>query len=289
MTTTLSKTEIDNYWNDGYLFPKRVMSVETANALRIELEQLEADWLDNGLTLPLNTYKRINAQMVMPIAHEIGVMDSILDVVEGVLGPDIMLYSTELLIKEARTKNVVTMHQDLTYWGMGEIDGLTTAWLALSPATRESGCMDFVQASHKNPILPHEDSFDDHNLLSRGQEIKVDVSPEDRVAVELEPGEISLHHGLTIHGSGPNVSNDRRIGVVLRYLTPKIKKTGGERDYAHLARGADTDGNWQPYLVPQTPFAEENLAVYTAARTLQTSVMMSGAKKSGAFYDKADT
>lgn len=115
MTTTLSKTEIDNYWNDGYLFPKRVMSVETANALRIELEQLEADWLDNGLTLPLNTYKRINAQMVMPIAHEIGVMDSILDVVEGVLGPDIMLYSTELLIKEARTKNVVTMHQDLTY------------------------------------------------------------------------------------------------------------------------------------------------------------------------------
>ena len=74
--------------------------------------------------------------------------------------------------------------------------------------------MDVVSGSHKNPILPHEDTFDGDNLLSRGQEIRVDVAEEDKVSMELQPGEISFHHGLTIHGSGPNSSDDRRIGEV---------------------------------------------------------------------------
>ncbi len=288
MSAQLSPAQSQAYRDDGYLFPVRVMSPDKAADLRARLEALEATWLDNGLDLPLNTYKRINAQVVMPLAHEIGTDPAILDAVEGVLGPDIMLYSVEFLIKEPRTKAVVTMHQDLTYWGMGEIDGLTTAWLALSPATRDSGCMDVVRGSHKNPILPHEDTFDADNLLSRGQEIKVDVAPEDKVALTLQPGEISLHHGLTIHGSGPNVSDDRRIGVVIRYLRPDIAKSGGERDYAHLARGTDRYGLWEPYPVPAAPFAPDALVAYEKIRHLQTQVMMKGAKGNSSFYGKAE-
>ena len=64
------------------------------------------------------------------------------------------------------------MHQGLAYWGLGGIDGIVTAWLALSPANLKSGCTDFVRGSHKNPIIPHEDSFDELNLLSRGQSRK---------------------------------------------------------------------------------------------------------------------
>ena len=283
----LSDQQRQNYQDDGYLFPIRVMSADEAFDLRQRIEALEAKWLDNGLPLPLNTYKRVNAQVVIPIAHEIGTHDAILNAVEGVLGPDVMLYSVEFLFKEPHTKAVVTMHQDLTYWGMGEIDGLTTAWLALSHSTRESGCMDVVKGSHKNPILPHEDSFDAENLLSRGQEIRVEVAEEDKVALTLAPGEISLHHGLTIHGSGPNVSDDRRIGIVIRYLRPDIAKTGGERDYAHLARGEDRFNNWEPSRAPSAPFEPEALAVYENIRKLQTAVMMKGAKKSGSFYEKA--
>ncbi len=276
------------YREDGYLFPIRVMSEDDAADLRTRLEAFEAEWLDNGLDLPLNTYKRINAQIVMPIAHEMGSHAGILDAVEGVLGPNIMLYSVEFLIKEPRTKAVVTMHQDLAYWGMGEIDGLTTAWLALSPANRDSGCMDVVRGSHKSPILQHHDTFDEDNLLSRGQEIRVDVAEEDKVALTLNPGEISLHHGLTIHGSGPNTSDDRRIGVVIRYLSPDIVKSGGERDYAHLVRGADAHDNWQHNPAPKTPFTPEALAHYEEVRRLQTKVMMRGAKGASSFYDKAE-
>jgi phytanoyl-CoA hydroxylase len=284
---TLTQGQIDQYWRDGYLFPIPVMSEEDAQVLRDQLEQVEAEWLDNGLPLPLNTYKRVNSQVVMPTSYDIGVDDRILDVVEGILGPDILLYSVEFLIKEAGTTHVVTMHQDLTYWGMGEIDGLTTAWLALSPATTDSGCMDFVQGSHKNPILPHEDSFDANNLLSRGQEIAVDIAEDDKVAVVLNPGEMSLHHGLTIHGSGPNISDDRRVGCVIRYATPALKKVGGERDYGVLARGADKYGNFDFYGKPSAPFCQDSLDLYETIRKLHTSVMMKGAKKDGAFYKKA--
>ena len=285
---TLTKAQMKTYWDDGYLFPIRVMSEDAAAALRVEIEAFEAKWLSADLPKPLNTYKRVNAQIVMPIAHHIGMHAGILNAVSGVLGPDVMLYSVEFFIKEAKTKQVVTMHQDLTYWGMGEIDGLTTAWLALSPSTPASGCMEMVKGSHKSPILPHEDSFDDNNLLSRGQEIKVEVAEEDRVPIVLQPGELSLHHGLTIHGSGPNTSDDRRLGVVVRYLVPEIRKAGGERDYAHLARGTDAFDNWAPSPPPRAPFAPEALALYETVRDLQTSVMMRGAAASGTMYDKAD-
>ncbi len=288
MSNHLNPSQIQSYWDDGYLYPIRVMSPQDAADLRAQFEALEAEWLPADLPHPLNTYKRVNAQVVLPIAQQIGTHSRILDVVEGVLGPDVMLYSVEFLIKEPRTKAVVTMHQDLTYWGMGEIDGLTTAWLALSPATRASGCMDVVRASHKNPILPHEDTFDGDNLLSRGQEIRVEVADKDKVSMELQPGEISLHHGLTIHGSGPNVSDDRRVGVVIRYLSPKISKSGGERDYAHLARGTDSYDNWNAYRVPQAPFEPDALAQYDQIRKLQTAVMMRGAKKASSFYEKAE-
>ena len=119
---------------------------------------------------------------------------------------------------------MVTMHQDLAYWGLGEIDGIVTAWLALSPATRQSGCMGFVKASHQSPIIPREDSFDDYNLLSRGQEIKVYVAEKDNTCGALDTGEFSLHHGLVIHGSGPNTTDNRRTGVVSRYISPHVKK-----------------------------------------------------------------
>ena len=271
---SLSQSETDSYWRDGYLFPVRGLSTVEAASARSELEAIERDWLDNGLPLPLNTYKRVNAHVVLPMVARLARTPAILDAVEGILGPDILIYAAELFIKEARTKQVVTMHQDLTYWGLGAIDGMVTAWLALSPATPESGCMDFVKGSHKNSILPHEDTFDENNLLSRGQEVKVDVAPEDRVPIVLQPGEFSLHHGLTIHGSGPNVSDDRRIGCVIRYIRPDMKQETGMRDFVMPARGEDRFGNFEHLPAPEADFSAESLAIYEDIRAEQTKILM---------------
>ena len=280
----LTEDQKEAYWNDGYLFPINVANASQSNNWRNSLEKIEQDWLDNGLKLPLNTYKRVNAQVVMPLACEIGLHAPILDAVEGILGPDVMLYSVEFLTKEAHTKHVVTMHQDLAYWGMGDMDNILTAWLALSPATTASGCMDFVCGSHKNEILAHEDSFDEHNLLSRGQEIKVDVANSDKVSVELNPGSISLHHGLTIHGSGPNKSDDRRIGVAIRYVSAKMRKAGGVKDYAISARGTYNNNSFTTYNPPTSLFDANSMALYEEIRAEQAKVMMAGAQKGSSIY-----
>ncbi len=274
----------ERYWGDGFLFPIKVMGSEVAANARARLEAIERDWLDAGLPLPLNTYKRINAHVVMPFVVDLAREPAILDVIEGVLGPDILLYSAEFFVKEPQTRQVVSMHQDLTYWGLGAIDGLVTAWLALSPATPESGCMDFVTGSHKNPILPHDDTFDANNLLSRGQEIRVDIEEHDKTSIVLEPGEMSLHHGLTIHGSGPNVSDDRRIGCVFRYIRPDMKQEVGTRDYAMHARGEDRYGHFTHVPRPEALFSQDSLAQYDEIRAEQAKTMMKGASESVALY-----
>jgi len=282
----LSSPLAQQYWQDGYLFPLQVVSQTQAAAWRTQLEQLEKDWLDNGLPLPLNTYKRVNSHVVIPMSVEIAKTPAVLDAVEGLLGPDILIYSVEYFIKEPRTKHVVTMHQDLTYWGMGEIDNIITAWVALSDVSVASGCMDFVQGSHKNPILPHEDSFDQNNLLSRGQEIVVKVADKDKVPVELSPGQMSLHHGLTIHGSAPNVSDDRRIGAVIRYISPHVVKPVGPKDYGIPARGNCDTGKWNLFDGPSELFDEAAQKRYVEIRDLQTKIMMSGAAKASNIYEK---
>jgi phytanoyl-CoA hydroxylase len=285
----LPQRVVDQYWNDGFIFPVQAMSGEKADHYRAQLQAIEGHWLDNGLRLPLTTYKRVNSNCVMPMAWDIAADPAVLDVVQGILGPDIMVYAAEFFIKEAHTPQIVSMHQDLTYWGLGAIDGLVTAWIALSPATPASGCMDFVRASHKNPILPHNDTFDDNNLLSRGQEVAVDVADADKVAIQLQPGQMSLHHGLTIHGSGPNVSDDRRIGIVVRYCRPDIAQTAGDIDYATLVRGTDRHHNFRAVTRPSSDFSPESLDLYDQVRAEQAKVMMKGAAKKPVFYANTKT
>ncbi len=274
----LEQAQLDAYWHDGFLFPLRVFSKQEALLYRHELERMEVGFLNAGLPRPLLQYKRVNAHCVMPFAARLAMHPAILDAVEGILGMDILIWSAEFLIKEPHSEQVVSMHQDLTYWGFGDTSDQVTAWVALSPATVASGCMEFVRGSHQNPILPHADTFSETNLLSRGQEVVVDVEAADRTPVPLQPGEMSLHHGLTIHGSGPNRSSDRRIGFAIRYINPNVQQRVAERDYAMLARGVDRSGHFINYAPPTALFAPESLALYDEIRKDQAKALAAGAR-----------
>ena len=133
--------------------------------------------------MPLNAYKRINSQCVIPLSTKIALNKNLLDIVEKIIGPNILLWSVEFFIKEPKSKSIVTMHQDLTYWGLDDNEMQVTAWVALSLSDKTSGCMDFVKKSFKNSILPHTDTFADNNLLSRGQEISVKVKEKDKTHI----------------------------------------------------------------------------------------------------------
>ena len=137
-------------------------------------------------------------------------------------------------------------------------------WVAFTPANLLNGCMMFMPESH-NGQLEHVDTFDKNNLLSRGQEIAVKVDESKGVAVELEPGQASLHHVLLAHGSAPNKSADRRIGFAIRYIPTHVKQAVGARDSATLVRGEDRFGHFAADPRPSADRDGAALAAHASA------------------------
>ena len=257
----LNNQMIERYKDDGFLYPLNMLKKKEAFKLRNELELIEKKYSKLKLPKPLSAYMRGPANAVIPLVANISKDSRILDIVECILGNNILVWAAEFFIKEKKTNNIVGMHQDLTYWGMGETSGQVTAWLALSSSNKNSGCMEFVKGSHKNKILPHKDTYSKKSLLSRGQEVQVKIPSDKKTLVELEPGQMSIHHGLMIHGSGPNLSNDRRIGVAIRYINPNVIQNTS-KSYAMPVRGIDPMGNFTHYHAPQTLFSKSSLQLH---------------------------
>ena len=280
----LTQQQVEQYKRDGFLFPIDVLTGVKAAGYRQKIEDMEADPASANLPRPLARYFRSNAYCVLPFAAELATNPDILDCVEAIIGPDILIWSCEFFIKEPHTDKIVSWHQDMTYWGLGEeasgdTEHLVSAWIALSPANIESGCMRFVAGSHTQDIVEHVDTYSEDNLLSRGQEIAVDVDEAEAANVELQPGQMSLHHGRMFHASGPNVSDDRRIGMVIRYVTPQVRQLVGTKDYALLARGCDSMGNWNHVAAPAKPFTPRSLEIFEEVVASQMKALGDGAKK----------
>ncbi len=187
----------------------------------------------------------------------------IVDPVSDVLGPNVLLWSLNWFIKEPRDQKIVTFHQDATYWGLEPHD-VVTAWVALSDASEATGPMQFVAGSHLEEIRQHTDTFASNNLLSRGQAIEGDIDEQRVVSAPLQAGEMSLHHVRLIHGSQPNETDDRRIGMVLRYCATHVRQTKVE-DTAVLVKGEDTYQHFELLPEPENEFGEIELARHADA------------------------
>ena len=276
MSGTLSPATRARYREEGYLCPLRVLGPAEAAAHRCALEELEADHADTSLPRSLAQYLRVNSHLVTDLPLTVVRDPRVLDAVESILGPDIALWSSEYFVKEAGAKKVVSWHQDLRYWGMAGSDHEVTAWLALSPATERSGCMRFLPGSHRQGLVPHNDTFADDNLLSRGQEVAVVVDEAEAVQAELQPGEMSLHHGRLFHASGPNLSGDRRIGLVMRFIRPDTPVDGERRDFAMLLRGVDRAQKRINIVPPPGDFSPPRLALYEEVLAAQSQALAAG-------------
>ncbi|MEM8791731.1 MAG: phytanoyl-CoA dioxygenase family protein [Pseudomonadota bacterium] len=286
MPGSLSPAQIDAYRRDGFLCPIDVFDAAEARSRRDAFERLEQDFAE-GLPRPLPDYLRTNAHIVAEAPRDVAYTPAILDAVESLLGPDLLLWSVEYFVKEPQTDKIVSWHQDITYWGMGETDHEVTAWVALSPANAASGCMRFVPGSHKSSIVAHTDTFAEDNLLSRGQEIAVDVDEADAVVAALEPGQMSLHHGRLFHASGPNTTEDRRIGCVMRFIRPDTPVAVGERDYAVLMRGCDRTRGRITIVPPAGNFSDAALALHAEVIAAQAVALTEGAEQTVGSYEPA--
>lgn len=236
MSHHLTQEQIEHYQQQGCLFPVNVLDRENAIRLRAELEGGE-----KMQGHPLDRLQCNKSYLLYDWADELVHHPNILDAVESLLGPDILCYMTQLFTKEAGSMSYVSMHQDAAYWGV-ETDDVITAWVALSPATAESGVMKVEPGSHTT-ILEQVNTYAKDNLLSRGQEIPAENLDESKqVYMELQPGQMSLHHYRLVHGSDANTSNDRRIGFAIRYVAASANKVGNPES-ALLVRGKNS-GNF---------------------------------------------
>jgi non-heme Fe2+,alpha-ketoglutarate-dependent halogenase len=272
MPKMLSVDEVATYRDRGYHFPIEALSAGEVADFRRKLEDYEA-----GSGGPIKAEMRHRSHVLFTWIDEMVRHPKILDAMEDLLGPDILCWNTSFFIKEARDPGFVSWHQDATYWGLSSSD-VATAWIAISPANKVSGCMKFIAGTHQQQVK-HEDTFDQNNLLTRGQEIAVNVDEAKAVYVELKPGQASLHHVLLFHGSEPNRSDDRRIGLAIRYIPTHLKQAVGSRDWATLVRGKDNYGHFLPSYVPKRDLEPEALAFHKEVSEEQVRVLYRGTGK----------
>ena len=135
--------------------------------------------------------------------------------------------------------------------------------------------MEVIPGSHKLDQIPHRDTFAEHNLLTRGQEIAVEVDQAKAVRLDLEPGEISLHHVRLVHGSPPNTSDDRRIGFAIRYIPTHVRQLFGE-DTASLVRGEHCYGNFELEPRPEQDMDPDMLALHQAITERNAKILYRG-------------
>ncbi len=270
MPKLLSEAAVRQYHEQGYHLPVRVMTAEQAAAYRGRLERFEAD--TGG---PLKSEMKHKTHLIFKWVDELVRLPTVLDAVEDLIGPDILCWSSTFFIKEAHSPAYISYHQDLTYWGLDPAD-IVTAWIALAPATIESGAMKFLPASHTTAILPHKDTFAQDNLLTRGQEVAVEVDEGKLVDALLQPGEMSLHHVKLVHGSMPNRSDDRRIGFAVRYVPSYVRQVAGPKDSAILVRGSDPDGNFEPEEPPAFDLDPEAVTRHQAIMARQQQILYRG-------------
>jgi chlorinating enzyme len=269
MPKVLSDADVKRYHREGFLFPVPVLSREEARGYRDRLEAYE-----RGSGGPIAGNLRHKVHLLFTWANELMRHPAILDAVEDVIGPDILCWSTNFFIKEANSPSFVSWHQDATYWGLSTSD-VITAWVAFADAPVESGAMKFWPGSHLRNQLEHRDTFDRDNLLSRGQELAVDVPANEGVDVPLKAGEMSLHHVLLVHGSGPNTTADRRIGLAIRYIPPHVRQLK-VRDSATLVRGSDRHGNFDLEPAPRTDLDAAAVAAHADAVERSVKALYSG-------------
>ena len=222
------------YERDGYVSAIPLLNPTEARMHRMRLEDAETKF---G-----NMHYKSKAHTILTSPLELATMPSVLDVVEQMIGPNILLYNVTYIIKEPHTPSHVSWHQDLTYWGLSH-DDQVSMWLALSPATKESGCMRMIPGSHTDGVKIHEITDDDDNVLLQGQTIK-GIDESKAVMCPLQPGEASFHHGWTLHASMPNHSSDRRIGLNIQYVASHVRQTKHDLDTAMLVRGEDEHQNF---------------------------------------------
>jgi non-heme Fe2+,alpha-ketoglutarate-dependent halogenase len=244
MAGSLTQAQVEHFRREGYAFPFDAIPAAEAASYVAKLDSYDAI-LGEEAQKQLKIKAHVAAPWIVGLARN----KNILDAVESLIGPDILLFGTSMFSKKARDVRFVSWHQDAAYYGLDPQQEVT-CWVGLTDADTENGCMRVIPGSHLGADAVHDETYDPQNMLGRGQTIR-DIDDGKAVYMPVKAGQFSMHHERTIHGSMPNPSDRRRVGISFFYMPTHVRSTIGRRT-ATLVRGTDKYGHWDPEPMPKT-------------------------------------
>jgi non-heme Fe2+,alpha-ketoglutarate-dependent halogenase len=281
MPACLSPSQVAQYQRDGCYFPVDCLTPDEVRYFRGCLEAFEQQQGDTFGKLP--NLVRSKSHMLFTWMDELVRHPKVLDAVESVIGPNILIYHLTSWLKEPNEPSHVSWHQDGTYFGLDPAEQIT-AWIALTDSTEEMGCIKILPGSHVIGQRPHKDTLTPGNLLSRGQTIdhpRLDYT--NYVMMPLKAGQISLHHTHIVHCSEPNRSNQRRIGIGVSYIPPHCRLINDVHVTAALVRGHDDYGHFDLEPRPTGDFDATSRAAHAAAveQFFESNKLLAARRRSG--------
>jgi hypothetical protein len=253
MTQLLSPGQVEAYERDGFVFPVDVLTHHEVNEFRGELQAWE-----QARGALIDFPEKSKSYLLFNWADQLVHHPKILDAVQDLIGPDILVYHSTLFLKEAMTPAYVRWHQDSTYFYL-QPHLHVTAWVALSDASVQAGCMRALPGSHRWGAFEHDDKPEPMNMIRRGQGISDRFDQETGTMMPVSAGQMSLHHTDLVHASGANKSADRRIGYAISYIPAHVRPMGDIRPSALCVRGRSHSHfvEEQRLDVPLSPLAYE--------------------------------
>jgi len=235
---TLEQTQ--QYETEGYFILRNVLSHDAAVELRGVIKNIlltpepdvraDADPMDPMADSPearASRFRKLShfAPKNPLIWYNVYASEALLAIARHFLGDDLLLKFNSCFVKPARTGSATPWHQDNGLWRDGETEPFNF-WMALDPATRANGCLQFIPGSHRTEIVPHVlygDSI--HGELPR-ERVREMVAQHGVHHIELAPGDAVFWHSSLWHYSPPNTSDQGRIGIAGVYTTPAIVERG---------------------------------------------------------------
>jgi hypothetical protein len=255
-------------WRDeGYYFPVDVLTAAEADAALADVRRYdEITRRAGGFLRQRWTYPKIH--LVATWADRLINHPRLLDLATRVIGPDLMVWSTNLFLRPAGSTAELAWHQDAAYYGWKDFSGRTVRiWLALTETSPANGTMRYAPRACLDGLVRHGFRQDGLAGRLRGEEVLVEVDEATAVDVNLRPGQCALHQPTTVHSSGPSRSTADRVCFAVDYIDPALEPIGAP-DSALLVQGEDRYGHYRPEQRPAADFDAAALQQFYRASVL---------------------
>lgn len=240
----LTAEQVLQYQRTGFLAPLPALTPTEVAGYRAKLAAFETAIGGSVTSAAVEPRYRYRTHALLPWVYELVCHPAILEATAALLGPNIFVYTCTWFIKEPHSEAVTVWHQDATYFGLRPHLHVT-AWVALSDATLEHGCMEFLPSSPALGQVEHRAFAHKNSINGGGQQAVMDIAETRVAAAPLRAGEFSFHHTLCLHRSQPNRTSERRIGLAISYIPTHVRHIGSARTApAMLVRGVDTYGHF---------------------------------------------